>query len=87
MDTRHGPDARLVSKAPELLTQTTRTQLHEQSHRGRASRSAIRPEHDRVFNGVAPALEEVEEQVPCLDVDVSCESPEPKSRTRPPLAI
>lgn len=50
----------------------TRTEFHEQANGRRATRSAVGPEDHVVMVGVAPALEEVEEQVPCFNVYVSC---------------
>jgi hypothetical protein len=48
-----------------------RTILHEQTQRGRASRPARRPEDKVVLRPVAPALEEVEEEMARADVDVA----------------
>lgn len=59
----------------ESTTSQVRTEFRKQPDGGRPPGTAVRPEHDIVFVGVAPALEEVEEEVARLDVDVPRISP------------
>lgn len=48
------------------------TEFHEKAGRGRPAGSTVRPEEYVIMIRSTPALEEVEEQVPHFDVDVSC---------------
>ncbi len=62
-----------------MLVREELTQFHEEAHRRRGAGTAVRPEYDIIRVGVAPALEEIEEQVARLDVDVSTVGAEDRS--------
>lgn len=68
---RHGPGSHLVRPDPKLcLRGRGLTQFHEEAHRRRGAGTAVRPKDDIIRVGVAPTLEEIEEQVASFDVDV-----------------
>ena len=64
------------------LNGSSRTELHEKPHRRGRARAAVRPENNVVRVGVAPTLEEVEEEMPGLHVDVPGERSVDKQRPR-----
>ena len=69
--TLHGPVYALVSSEQWCNHTNERTNLHEESHGGRASWTTVGPKDHIVTVGVASAFEKVEEQMPRFYVDVA----------------